>query len=92
VRRKTAQPRPEKPKARANEPNPPRVTLLEFESDEVANDEADDDEPLKKPYRERPPPPPAEELRVEHAVPVCGRAGAAIPGEVGSQLSRGISA
>jgi hypothetical protein len=59
----------------------------EFVSDEVA-----DDEPLKKPYRERPPLPPLDEPRVEHAVPVCGMPAAAIPGEVGSQLSRGISA
>jgi len=68
------------------------VTVLELASDEVAPAAPPDDELPKKLYRDERPPPPPEELRVEHAVLVCGSAGAAIPGEAGSQLSRGISA
>ena len=92
MRRKTNHPRPEKPKARASEPKPPRVTLLELESDEVAPADPPDDELPKKLYRDERPPPPPEELRVEHPGLACGSAGAAIVGEAGSQLSRGISA
>ena len=94
MRGKTNHPRPEKPKARASEPKPPRVTVLELASDEVAPADPVDDELPKKLYRDErpPPPPPPEELRVEHAALVCGSAGAAIVGEAGSQLSRGISA
>lgn len=93
MRRKDGQPWPEKPKARANEPNPPRVTLLELESDDTTDAERDDESP-KNPYRdERPPPPlPPDERRVEQAALVCGSAGAAICGEAGSQVAPGISA
>lgn len=67
--------------------------MPEFESDEVADDDERDDESPKKPYRdERPPPLPPDELRGEQAVLVCGSAGAAIPGDTASQVSRGISA
>jgi hypothetical protein len=86
-----AQPRPEKPNARATEPKPPRLTLLELASDDTADDDRDDESP-NKPYRDEPPPPPPYDLRVEQAVPACGCAGAAIPGEGGSQVVRGISA
>jgi hypothetical protein len=92
------QPPPEKcaEKARANEPNPPRVTPLEPASEDVP-DEAwlDEDESLlKKLVRDDQPPwPPVDvEPRWEQSVPVCGIAGAAIPGEAGWQLWRGISA
>src|SRR6266702_2918234 len=78
----------------ANEPKPPRVTPLEPESDDVDDDEwLDEESPEKKLLREDdPPPPPDEELRGLQSVFACGNAGAAIPGDVGWQLSPGISA
>lgn len=87
------QPPPEKcaEKAWANEPNPPRVTPPEPESEDVP-DEAwlDEDESLlKKPVRDdqfppEPPWPPVDaELRCEQSMPVGGVAGAAIPGDAG---------
>ena len=91
------QPRPEKPNALANEPNPPRVTPPEPESDEEPDDEwADEESPLKKLLRdhELPDEPwrPDEDPRGWQSVPVCTPGGAAIPGRFGSQFSRGISA
>jgi hypothetical protein len=82
----------------ANEPKPPRVTPLDPESDDVADDEwLDEESPLKKLLREDDPPPPApeppeDEPRGLQSVFACGSAGAAIPGDVGWQLSPGISA
>jgi hypothetical protein len=78
---------------RANEPKPPRVTPLEPESDDVADDEwLDEESPLKKLLREDDPLPPDDELRGLQSVFACGNAGAAIPGDVGGQFSPGISA
>ena len=78
---------------RANEPKPPRVTPLDPESDDVADDEWLEEESLeKKLLREDDPPPPDDELRGLQSVFACGNAGAAIPGDVGWQLSPGISA
>jgi hypothetical protein len=92
------QPPPEKcaAKARANEPNPPRVTPPEPDSEAVLDDELlDEESPPKKLRRDHAPPdppwPPDEDPRDEHAVLVWGTDGAAIPGDFGSQLSRGIS-
>jgi hypothetical protein len=47
-RRNIRQPPPEKPKARANEPKPPRVTLPEPESEAAAADERLDEVSLPK--------------------------------------------
>jgi hypothetical protein len=47
-RRNCGQLRPEKPNARAKEPKPPRITLLELESEEVADDERPDEVSLPK--------------------------------------------
>jgi len=93
-------PRPEKPNACAKPPKPPRVTPLEPESEELADDECPDEEsPPKKlnPDEPREPPPPDEPRDDEQGVVVCGTAGAAIPGggvwgDAGPQPSRGISA
>lgn len=86
-------------KARANEPKPPRVTPPEPESEDVPDEAWLDEEEslLKKLVRDQPPPeppwPPDDvEPRCEQSVPVCGIAGATIPGEAGRQLWRGISA
>jgi hypothetical protein len=81
-------------KARAKAPKPPRVTPAERESEDVPGDERPDDEsPPKKLDRDDHgppwPPPPDED---EHVAPVCEIAGAAIPGDGGVQLSRGITA
>ncbi|MDB5638504.1 MAG: hypothetical protein JWP51_3412 [Bradyrhizobium sp.] len=67
-------------KARANEPNPPRVTPPEPESDEMPEGERlDEESPLKKLLRDdEPPDPPDEELRGGHPAPVCKSA--AVPG------------
>ena len=96
-----AYPRPEKPNAWASPPKPPRVTPLEPESDEPAEDEwLDDESPPKRLYpddlREPLPDEPCDEDD-EQEVVTCGCAGAAIPGgglpaEAGVQLSCGISA
>jgi len=55
-----------------------------------------EESPLKKLLRDDPPdepwPPLDEDPRGEHSVLVCSPDGAAIPGRLGSQLSRGISA
>ena len=67
-------------------------------SEAVPDDDVPDEEsPPKKLLRRDhelpdPPWPPLEEPRGEHSAPVCGDDGAAIPGDFGSQLSRGISA
>ena len=78
----------------ANEPKPPRVTPPEPET--VPDEEALDTEspPKKLPRRdhELPDPPLEEYPRAEQLVAVCGDVGAAIPGDAGSQLLRGISA
>jgi hypothetical protein len=88
------QPPPEKSEvnARANEPNPPRVTLPEPESDELIDDERFDEEsPPKKLVRDdQPLPPPDEDPRGRHWALVCNPD--AIPGRFGSQFSLGISA
>jgi hypothetical protein len=97
-RSQVRQPPPEKCAANecANEPKPPRVTPLEPESDAVADDEwLDEESPLKKLLREEYPPlppPPDDDPRGLQSVFACGNAGAAIPGDVGWQFSRGISA
>jgi hypothetical protein len=80
-------------KARANDPNPPRVTSPEAVSDE-AGDAARPDElsPPKKLLRDddhAPWPLPDHELREEQGA--LGWASDAIPG-CGAQVSRGISA
>jgi hypothetical protein len=85
-------------KARANEPNPPRVTSPEPESEDVPDEAWLDEEEslLKKLLRDEPPPeppwPPDEEPRWEQSAPACGIAGADIAGDEGWQLWRGISA
>jgi len=81
----------------ANEPNPPRVTPLEPESDDVPDEEWLDESPLTKLLRDDDPPDepwllPDDDPRGGHSAPACGPAGAAIPGRFGSQLSLGISA
>ena len=80
----------------ANEPKPPRVTPLDPESDDVDDDEWLDEESLEKKllreYDPPPPEPPDDELRGLQSVFACGNAGVAIPGDVGWQLSPGISA
>ncbi|QQO13687.1 hypothetical protein JJB99_30525 [Bradyrhizobium diazoefficiens] len=79
------QPPPEKPWP--NEPKPPRLTLLEPESDD--EEEWLEDSLLKKLDRDdqREPPLPPDELLLVHVVVVCpGTA----PGE-GSQVCRGIN-
>jgi hypothetical protein len=90
----------EKPNAWPNEPKPPRLTP-EDDSEPLTDELRDDESPPKKAKRdqERPllplPPTLLDELRGAQAVPVCGTAGAAIPGAVGAggvQLSLGISA
>src|ERR1700690_2167107 len=94
------QPPPEKcaANARANPPNPPRVTSPEPDSPEVPEDERFDvASPPKKLLRDHDPPeppwPPLEEdPRGGHSAPGCGNDGAAIPAPFGSQFSRGISA
>jgi len=93
------QPPPEKcdVNACANEPNPPRVTPLELESDDVPDEEWLDESPLKKLLRDDDPPDEPwllldEDPRGGHSAPVCSPDGAAIPGRLGSQFSLGISA
>jgi hypothetical protein len=93
------QPPPEKcdVNACANEPNPPRVTPLEPESDDVPDEEWLDESPLKKLLRDDDPPDEPwllldEDPRGGHSAPVCSPAGAAIPGRFSSQFSPGISA
>jgi hypothetical protein len=81
----------------ANEPNPPRVTPLELESDDVPDEEWLDESPLKKLLRDDDPPDEPwllldEDPRGGHSAPVCSPDGAAIPGRFGSQFSPGISA
>jgi hypothetical protein len=72
--------------------------LLEPDSEAVADDEGfDEPPPLKKLLRDHPPPdepwPPLDEdPRGAQLAPVCGNAGAAIPGALGWQFSPGISA
>jgi len=74
----------EKPNARAKEPKPPRVV--------VVVDEASDDDPLEpSPARRKPLPPLPPDDRADVQVPLPS-AGAASPGELGSQLVRGIKA
>ena len=87
-----AQPCPEKPKACANEPKPPRVTPPEPLSEEPADEEWLAESLLKKLERddEREPLLPLDELLPVQAVSGC--AGAAMPGEGGLQFCRGISA
>jgi hypothetical protein len=73
----------EKPNARAKEPKPPRVVV----------DEASDDDPLEpSPARRKPLPPLPPDDRVDVQVPLPCVAGVASPGELGSQLVRGIKA
>jgi hypothetical protein len=85
-------------KDRANEPNPPRVTPPEPESENVPDDAWLDEEEslLKKLERDDQyppcPPPPDEDPRCAQSVLACEIAGAAIPGEDGWQLWRGIIA
>ena len=92
------QPPPEKcdVNACANEPNPPRVTPLELESDDVPDEEWLDESPLKKLLRDDDPPDEPwlldEDPRGGHSAPACSPDGAAIPGRFGSQFSLGISA
>jgi hypothetical protein len=93
------QPPPEKcdVNACANEPNPPRVTPLEPESDDVPDEEWLDESPLKKLLRDDDPPDEPwllldEDPRAGHSAAVCSPGGAAIPGRFGSQFSLGISA
>jgi hypothetical protein len=93
------QPPPEKcdVNACANEPNPPRVTPLEPESDDVPDEEWLDESPLKKLLRDDDPPDEPwllleDDPRGGHSALVCSPDGAAIPGRFGSQLSLGISA
>ena len=77
---------------RANEPNPPRVTP---DSEAVPDDEGLDEESLPKKLRrdhDPPAPPLDEDPRGEHWVLVSGNDDPAIPGDFGSQFSRGISA
>ena len=93
-RRNCRQPRPEKPNARAKEPKPPRVTLFEPESVDVADDERPDEVSLPKKLKrddDRLQPPP-DDPRDAQPVLLCGIAGAAIPGGVGWQFPPGISA
>ena len=84
-----AQP-PEKcpPKPCANAPNPPRGTPPEPESDAPEDEWLEDESLLKKPERDDDPPEPPldEDPRGGHSVEV------AMPGGVGGQFSRGISA
>lgn len=86
---------PPRENALANEPNPPRVTPPEPDSDEPP-DEARLDEvsPPKKLLRDHNPPdepwPPDQDPRGGHAAPVCRFV--AMPGGFGAQFSRGISA
>jgi hypothetical protein len=93
------QPPPEKCEvnACANEPNPPRVTPLELESDDVPDEEWPDESLLKKLLRDDDPPDepwllPDEDPRGGHSAPVCSPGGAAIPARFDSQFSPGISA
>src|SRR6267142_1769940 len=93
------QPPPEKcdVNACANEPNPPRVTPLDPESDDVPDEEWLDESPLKKLLRDDDPPDEPwllldEDPRGGHSAPVCSPDGAAIPGRFDSQFSPGISA
>jgi hypothetical protein len=86
-------------KARANEPKPPRVTPLEPESEDVPDEAWFDEEEslLKKLVRDQllpdPPWPPDDVApRCVQSVLACEIAGAAIPGEGGWQLWRGIRA
>jgi hypothetical protein len=86
---------PEKPKACANEPKPPRVTRLDPESDVPEADWFEEESPLKKLLREDPPPEPwldeDEEVRGGHSVLLCNSDGDATFGGR-SQFSLGISA
>jgi len=93
------QPPPEKcdENACAYEPNPPRDTPPEPESDDVPDEWLDEEvSALEKLLRDDPPdepwPPLDEDPRGAHSVLVGSPDGAAIPGRLGSQLSRGISA
>ena len=81
----------------ANEPNPPRVTPPEPESDAAPDEEWLDESPLNRLLRDDDPPDepwllPDDDPRGEHAALTCGPVSAAIPGRFGSQLSLGISA
>ena len=82
---------PEKPKACANDPKPPRLTLLDPDSDD--DEEADDEWPeeslLKKLKRdERPEPllPPDQPREVQAVEFACGCVGAGMPGEAGAAM------
>jgi hypothetical protein len=86
-----------KPAARANEPKPPRTTPDDDDSGPWAAEPPEEEPPPKKDQCVRLYPllPPPDELDVVQAVPVCGSAGAAIPGGGGAggrQLCCGISA
>jgi hypothetical protein len=79
----------------ANEPNPPRVTPPEPESEDVPDEPWLDEEEslLKKLVRDQWLWPPDQvEPRREQSLLVGAIAGAAIPGAAGWQFSRGISA
>ena len=77
--------------ARANEPNPPRVTVPEPASDEVADTGALEEEASKKLLRDDhdPWPLPDQKWRDAHGA-ACGPE--ATPGGLGPQFSFGISA
>jgi|SRR5580698_1101713 hypothetical protein len=81
-------------KARANDPKPPRVTLFDPESG-VPPDDAwlvpvSLEKKLERDDQYPPWAPPDDPVRPQSTG--CGPAGAAMPGDVGSQLPRGISA
>ena len=83
-------------KARANEPKPPRVTPPDAESGVPPDDACCDPVSLlKKPERDDQyppwPPPDPDPVRLQ-SVAGCVTAGAAMPGDAGWQLPRGISA
>ena len=90
-------PPPEKCDAKecANPPKPPRCTLPELESEVPEDEWLEEESPEKKLLREEVPPPeppwllPDEDPRGWHAALPTG---VAIPGCVGSQFWRGISA
>jgi hypothetical protein len=86
---------PEKPNACAKEPNPPRVTPLDAESDEAPDAKwLDEESPPKKLLRDDHPPdqpwPPGKYPRDVHSTLGCRSD--AIPGWLGPQLPLGISA
>ena len=75
----------------ANEPNPPRVTPLEPESDDVPDEEWLDESPLKKLLRDDDPPDEPwllldEAPRGGHSAWVCSPDGVAIPGRIAAGL------